>query len=120
MLWFILTGVFIVIGGVALLIAGNWVGLLAIPGAILAVVGAVRASLSSDAKPGACGERTPRQRLFTYSFFLALSLICTVLWWTGIVEGATGTARLGEVIFPVAAVFFAVRVWREFTSRHRP
>jgi len=62
------------------------------------------------------GERTHRQRLATYSFFLVFSGVCSVLWGTYTVEFDRGIAQYGEIAFASGLVVFAVKLTREMRS----
>jgi hypothetical protein len=64
----------------------------------------------------AWGERTRGQRIATYAFFLAFSLVCLVLWATNTVEPNAGAARYGEVVFAVGVIVFSIRLARELRT----
>jgi hypothetical protein len=55
-------------------------------------------------------ERSRGQRVATYGVVMVLSAVFTYLWWTGAAEGSTGLAALGDVLFPLGVLFFAVRI----------
>jgi hypothetical protein len=58
------------------------------------------------------GERTPRQRLVTYSLFAIAGLVATVVWFSGVFE-LRGLAPLGYVILPVTS---AILAWRSYQA----
>jgi hypothetical protein len=64
------------------------------------------------------GERTPTQRLLTYSFFALASLVLAIVWFAGLFD-PSGIGVAGYGVFPLGALYFGYKASRAFQERAR-